>query len=89
MSSLVFVIRGEQPPGDPPVHGFAVGTGRDQAQQQVPQHRPLFGRRPLVDLLGRLGNRPADAAGVAVAGDGERPALPPLPRLAQRVGQQR
>ena len=43
----------------------------------------------VVELLGRLGDGAPDAAGGAVAVDGERPPLAALPGGAQGVGQQR
>ena len=43
----------------------------------------------VVDLLGRLGDRAADAAGALVARHGEGATLAALPRLVQRVRQQR
>ena len=69
--------------------GSPSGVGRHQAQQQVAQQRPLFGGHLVVHLLRRLGDRAADPTGVLVALDGERAALAPLPRLVQRVRQQR
>ena len=44
---------------------------------------------PRVELLRGLGDRPPDPAGRLVAGDGQRPALPAQPGLAQGVGEQR
>ena len=74
-------VGGEQAPQVPGGGPARLRAGRDQPQQQVAQDAPLLGRRLVVDLLGRLRDRPADAAGLAVAGDGERPALAPLPGL--------
>ena len=63
--------------------------GRDQPQHQVAQLAALVGLDLPVELLGRLGHGAADAAGGAVAVDGEGVALAPLPGLEQGVGEQR
>ena len=60
-------------------------AGRDQAQQEVAEHRPLRLLGRLVDGFRREGDGAADAAGPPVAGHRQRPALAVLPGLAQRV----
>jgi hypothetical protein len=82
-------VGGHDPAGDPGADRFAVGAGRHQAQQEVAQHGALLGRRALVELFGGLGDRPADAAGGLVAGDGQRAAFAAPPGLAQGVREQR
>ena len=72
----------------PAPHRHPVRVGGDETEHQVTQHGALFGRKALIDILGRLRHRPADAAGVPVTGDGECPAIALLPRLAQGVGEQ-
>ena len=86
---FVFRVGGDGAAGDAAAHRFAFRGGRHQAQEQVAQQWLLCGGHLVVDLLGRLGDRAADPARVLVAGDGERAALAPLPRLVQRVRQQR
>jgi citrate synthase len=63
--------------------------GGDQPQQKVTQDRSPLRGSLLVHPLGRLRHRAADAPRRLVAGHRERPVLAPLPRLAQRVRQQR
>ena len=87
--ALVLVVGGEDVAGDPAPHRIAVWGRRDQAQHQIAQQRPLHLVDLLVDPLGGLGDRAADAAGLAVALHRERATLPPDPGLTQRVGQQR
>ena len=86
---LVLGVGGDGAAGDAAAHRFAVRGGGHQAQQQVAQQWPLLGGYLVVDLLGRLGDRASDPTGGLVALDGERAALAPLPRLVQRVRQQR
>ena len=59
--------------------GSPSGRRRDQPQQEVAEQRPLLLRDLVVDLLGRLGDRPPDAPGALVPLDGERAALAPVP----------
>ena len=86
---LVVRVDRQAAPRNAAAHRRAVAAVADEPQQQVLQQRPLFGRQPLVDRLGRLCDRTADAASRAVAGDGEGAPFAPLPRLAQRMRQQR
>ncbi len=86
---FVLGVGGDGAAGDAAAHRFAFRGGGHQAQEQVAQQRPLFGGNLVVHLLGRLGDRAADPTGVVVAIDGERATLAPLPRLVQRVRQQR
>ena len=64
---------------------LTVGCSVRPAQQQVTQLRPLLGGNRLVQPFGGLRHGAADAAGGAVAGDGQRAAFAPLPGLAEGV----
>ncbi len=75
--------------GHPESERLPVGARCYQAQQQVAQQRPLLGGNLLVERLGRLGHRTADAAGGAIAVHGERSSLAALPGRAQGMRQQR
>ena len=68
---------------------LALGAGGHQPQQQVAELRALLGVELAVHGLGGLRDRAADPAGGLVAVDGEGPPFAALPRLQQRVGQQR
>jgi hypothetical protein len=70
-------------------HRLAAGGRHDQAQQQRPQALLLGGGQAGVELLGRTGDGTTDLAGGPVAVDGEHPPVAALPRLGERVGQQR
>ena len=61
---FVFGVGGDRAAGDAAAHRFAVGGGRDQAQQQIAQQWPLLVGNLVVDLLGRLGDRAPDPAGL-------------------------
>ena len=82
-------IAAQGPVVDPEPHRLAVGRRADEAQQDRPQRRALSGGQALVEPVGRSGHRAADAAGRAVALDGEHVPVAPPPCLGQRVGQQR
>ena len=75
--------------GDPPAGVRGALAEADQAQQQPPGGLPAVGVEPFVHGLGGAGHGPVDAAGGPVGGHGQPPALPVLPGLLQRVGQQR
>ncbi len=61
----------------------------DEAQQHVAQQRPPLWQETLVDRLGGLGDRAADATAGPIAVDRQRSPLTPLPGLAQRMRHQR
>ena len=82
-------VGGDGAAGDAAAHRFTVRGGGHQAQEQVAQQRSLFGGNLVIHLLGGLGDRATDPAGLPIAVDGERAALAPLPRLVQCVRQQR
>ena len=78
-------VGGHGAPGHPAADALPIGARCDQAQHQVVDQRTLVGRDLLVERLGRLGDRPADAASGAVAVHGERASLAALPCGAQGV----
>ena len=82
------VGRRDEPSRDAGPDGLALGAGRDQPQDQVAQLPALLGLDPPVELLGGLGDGAVDAAGGAVAVDGEGVPLATLPRLEQCVREQ-
>ncbi len=79
----------QQPARHPGAHRVALVTGGHQAQQHLSEQLPLPGRQRFVQLLGRLRDAAADAAGRLVAGDRQGAALPALPGPAQCMREQR
>ncbi len=82
---------------DVPERQFAAGSASsclgvvvdvDETQEHPARESLLFGGQFRVQLLGGLLDRAGDTADRGVIGDGERPALGPLPQPQQRVGQQ-
>ena len=63
--------------------------GVAQPQQQATHRSPHPSRQRRVSVLCHASERPVHAARCPVTSEGERPALPALPRLGQRRGQQR
>ena len=81
---------GDDPvPRDPDPRRLALGTGGHQPHQQVPELVALLERHVAVHRLGGLRDRATHTPGGDVPVDGEGSPLAPVPRLHQRVRQQR
>ncbi len=84
------VCPGQLGHGDPPAGVRGALAEADQAQQQPPGGLLAVGVETVrTTALGGAGDGSVDAAGGPVGGHGQPPALPVLPGLLQRVGQQR
>ena len=75
--------------GHAPARVLAALAELGHAQEHAARQRALLVRQAVDDRIGGARERGGDAAGLAVAVDGERAAVAPLPGGAQRVREQR